>query len=105
MPSSGGQVRFEGRDLGTLGRAEWRALRRDIQIIFQDPTESLNSRHTVGRILEEPFIIHKLGDVATRRHWVGELLERVGLPTSAAERFPHEFSGGQRQRIGIARSL
>ncbi len=105
LPASGGQIRFEGRDLGPLSPREWRALRREIQIIFQDPMESLNSRHTVGRILEEPFVIHGLGDTATRRRWVGELLERVGLPASAADRFPHEFSGGQRQRIGIARAI
>ena len=80
-------------------------MRREMQIVFQDPMESLNSRHTVGRILEEPFVIHKLGDAACRRTWVAELLERVGLPPSAADRFPHEFSGGQRQRIGIARAI
>jgi peptide/nickel transport system ATP-binding protein len=105
QPASGGQVLFEGRDLAELNGAEWRALRRQMQIIFQDPMESLNARHTVGRILEEPFVIHKLGDPAFRRVWVAELLERVGLPASAAERFPHEFSGGQRQRIGIARAI
>ena len=105
LPASGGQVRFEGRDLGSLSHSGWRALRREMQIIFQDPMESLNARHTVGRTLEEPFVIHKLGDTATRRRWVDELLERVGLPASAAERFPHEFSGGQRQRIGIARAI
>ena len=105
LPASGGQIRFEGRDLGPLSHRDWRALRREIQIIFQDPMESLNARHTVGRILEEPFVIHGLGDTATRRRWVGELLERVGLPASAADRFPHEFSGGQRQRIGIARAI
>ena len=76
-----------------------------MQIVFQDPMESLNPRHTVGRILEEPFVIHGLGDAAFRRVWVAELLERVGLPPSAADRFPHEFSGGQRQRIGIARAI
>ena len=80
-------------------------MRREMQIVFQDPMESLNARHTVGRILEEPFVIHGLGDAAFRRTWVAELLERVGLPPSAADRFPHEFSGGQRQRIGIARAI
>jgi peptide/nickel transport system ATP-binding protein len=105
LPKSGGQVLFEGRDLSTLKSAEWRPMRREMQIVFQDPMESLNSRHTVGRILEEPFVIHKLGDAAFRRTWVAELLERVGLPPSAADRFPHEFSGGQRQRIGIARAI
>jgi peptide/nickel transport system ATP-binding protein len=105
MPPSSGNVLFEGRDLSTLKASEWRSLRRQMQIVFQDPMESLNARHTVGRILEEPFVIHKLGDTAWRRVWVGELLERVGLPPSAADRFPHEFSGGQRQRIGIARAI
>jgi peptide/nickel transport system ATP-binding protein len=105
LPKSGGDVLFEGRNLGELGSAEWRSLRRQMQIVFQDPMESLNARHTVGRIIEEPFVIHKLGDAAFRRVWVAELLERVGLPPSAAERFPHEFSGGQRQRIGIARAI
>jgi peptide/nickel transport system ATP-binding protein len=105
LPSSGGQVKFEGRDLAGIGGADWRALRRQMQIILQDPMESLNARHTVGRILEEPFVIHKLGDAPMRRVRVAELLERVGLPSSAAERFPHEFSGGQRQRIGIARAI
>ena len=105
LPASGGEVLFEGRNLRELGSAEWRSLRRQMQIVFQDPMESLNARHTVGRIIEEPFVIHKLGDAALRRVWVAELLERVGLPPSAADRFPHEFSGGQRQRIGIARAI
>ncbi|MGE4657361.1 MAG: oligopeptide/dipeptide ABC transporter ATP-binding protein, partial [Gammaproteobacteria bacterium] len=71
----------------------------------QDPMESLNSRHTVGQILEEPFVIHKLGEPNQRQVWVQNLLERVGLPRTAVTRFPHEFSGGQRQRIGIARAI
>jgi peptide/nickel transport system ATP-binding protein len=100
-----GTVRFEGRDVTQLNRQEMRALRRDMQIIFQDPFESLNARHTVGRILEEPFVIHRIGSTDERRVWVAELLEKVGLSASAADRFPHEFSGGQRQRIGIARAI
>jgi len=102
---SGGSIHFEGRDITALPRAELRALRREMQIIFQDPFESLNSRHNVGRILEEPFVIHRLGSAAERRRWALELLERVGLPPQAAQRYPHEFSGGQRQRIGIARAI
>jgi oligopeptide/dipeptide ABC transporter ATP-binding protein len=76
-----------------------------MQMIFQDPFESLNARHTVQEILEEPFIIHRLGAPAERGRRVRRLLERVGLPQSALMRFPHEFSGGQRQRIGIARAV
>ena len=105
LPATSGQVLFEGKDLSTLSRYEWRALRREMQIIFQDPQESLNARHTVGAILEEPFVIHKMGTPEDRRRWVGDLLERVGLQRDAVERFPHEFSGGQRQRIGIARAI
>ncbi len=100
-----GAVRFEGRDIATMNRKELRRLRRDVQIILQDPFESLNARHTVGKILEEPFVIHRLGDAAERRRRVARLLERVGLDAGAANRFPHEFSGGQRQRIGIARAI
>jgi peptide/nickel transport system ATP-binding protein len=102
---SAGRVRFEGRDVSQLNRQDMRALRRDMQIIFQDPFESLNARHTIGRILEEPFVIHRIGSTDERRVWVAELLEKVGLSASAAHRFPHEFSGGQRQRIGIARAI
>ena len=105
LKPTSGQVIFEGKDLSTIGRAQWRLLRRKIQIIFQDPMESLNSRHTVGEILEEPFIIHKLGSSMQRRAWVQELLKKVGLTASSIGRFPHEFSGGQRQRIGIARAI
>ena len=105
LAPTAGQVFFEGRDLSSVGKAEWRTLRRDMQIISQDPMESLNSRHTVGQILEEPFVIHKLGEPNQRQVWVQNLLERVGLPRTAVTRFPHEFSGGQRQRIGIARAI
>jgi peptide/nickel transport system ATP-binding protein len=100
-----GQVLFNGRDLTTLPKSEWRGVRREMQVIFQDPMESLNARHTVGRILEEPFVIHRLGTPDQRRQWAGELLDRVGLSRDALNRFPHEFSGGQRQRIGIARAI
>jgi peptide/nickel transport system ATP-binding protein len=100
-----GQVLFEGRNVTKMDRATLRGWRREAQIVFQDPYESLNARHSVGRILEEPFVIHRVGTPAERRRRVSALLERVGLPTSAANRFPHEFSGGQRQRIGIARAI
>lgn len=102
---TGGSIEFEGVDIATLPSAAMRELRRNLQIIFQDPMESLNSRHTVGTILTEPFIIHKLGTTQERRLWVGELLDRVGLQQEAFDRYPHEFSGGQRQRIGIARAI
>ncbi|GAL07580.1 oligopeptide transport ATP-binding protein OppF [Photobacterium aphoticum] len=82
-----------------------RPLRKDMQIVFQDPMESLNQRHTIGMILEEPFIIHKIGTPQERQTWVKELLVKVGLPETAVNRYPHEFSGGQRQRIGIARAI
>jgi peptide/nickel transport system ATP-binding protein len=105
LPATSGTVHFEGRDLGGLTRAEWRALRREMQIVFQDPMESLNARHTIGSILEEPFVIHRMGKPEERRGRAMDLLERVGLPREAVSRFPHEFSGGQRQRIGIARAI
>lgn len=100
-----GSIRFDGHELTGLSRAAMKPFRRQLQMVFQDPVESLNSRLTVGDILEEPFQIHGIGDVAARRAQVAELLERVGLPASAATRFPFEFSGGQRQRIGIARAI
>jgi oligopeptide/dipeptide ABC transporter ATP-binding protein len=100
-----GTIEFGGVDIVKLSAAELRKLRRDMQIIFQDPMESLNARHTVGAILEEPFIIQRLGTRRERRQWVSDLLARVGLQPGAADRYPHEFSGGQRQRIGIARAI
>ncbi|GBC62640.1 dipeptide ABC transporter ATP-binding protein [Desulfonema ishimotonii] len=102
---TGGRVKFEGRDILGLGRRALRELRRDVQMIFQDPFESLNPRHTIGDILEEPFIIHGISTTGERRSKVAALLDRVGLPRNALPRFPHEFSGGQRQRIGIARAI
>ncbi|MDJ0887539.1 MAG: ATP-binding cassette domain-containing protein [Desulfobacterales bacterium] len=102
---TGGRVHFQGVNLLQVRRDELRSARRDMQMIFQDPFESLNARHTVQEILEEPFIIHRLGDAAERGRRVRRLLEQVGLPRSALLRFPHEFSGGQRQRIGIARAV
>ncbi|HDY7775411.1 TPA: ABC transporter ATP-binding protein [Vibrio vulnificus] len=100
-----GKIFFEGRDITKLSAKEMRPLRKEMQIVFQDPLESLNQRHTIGMILEEPFIIHKVGTAAERKQWVVELLEKVGLPANAVSRYPHEFSGGQRQRIGIARAI
>ncbi|HAS6362050.1 TPA: ABC transporter ATP-binding protein [Vibrio vulnificus] len=100
-----GKIFFEGRDITKLSAKEMRPLRKEMQIVFQDPLESLNQRHTIGMILEEPFIIHKVGTQQERKLWVLELLEKVGLPANAINRYPHEFSGGQRQRIGIARAI
>lgn len=101
-----GQIWFEGRDITDLGHAEMIALRRDMQIIFQDPYASLNPRMTVGAIIGEALVIHGLAKSArAREERVVELLETVGLNADHMRRFPHEFSGGQRQRIGIARAL
>ncbi len=100
-----GQIIFEGTDISKLGRKALLPFRRDIQMIFQDPMESLNSRHTVAEILEEPFVIHNMGNKAWREKRVAELLDLVGLPARSVSRYPFEFSGGQRQRIGIARSI
>jgi oligopeptide transport system ATP-binding protein len=103
---TGGQIWFEGRDVTEFNRGELEALRRDMQIIFQDPYASLNPRMTVGQIVGEALIIHGLAK--NRRAFedrVVELLETVGLNSDHMRRYPHEFSGGQRQRIGIARAL
>ena len=102
---SAGQIRFEGRDMLSLSGEGLRQLRREFQIIFQDPFASLNPRMTVGEIIAEPLVIHGEGSSADRQRRVKELLDVVGLQPFAARRYPHEFSGGQRQRIGIARAL
>jgi oligopeptide transport system ATP-binding protein len=100
-----GSVRFLGRELTQLRAEELRRMRREMQIVFQDPYASLNPRMTVGRILAEPLRTHGIGNRRTRRASVARLLELVGLEASYTNRYPHEFSGGQRQRIGIARAL
>ena len=100
-----GRVTFEGQDISALGSAALRKIRRRMQIVFQDPFASLNPRMTVSEILEEPLIVHAIGDRAARRQRVTDLLGLVGLAPYHASRYPHEFSGGQRQRIGIARAL
>ncbi len=102
---SGGMVWFEGTDITAMSGEPLRRLRRRMQIVFQDPFASLNPRMTVGEILEEPLILHGLGDRAARRARIDTLLGLVGLAPYHAQRYPHEFSGGQRQRIGIARAL
>jgi oligopeptide transport system ATP-binding protein len=104
-PTSG-QVLFEGRDLTTVDLGALRAVRRRMQVIFQDPYSSLNPRMTVGQILAEPIAVHGIIPSARgRRERVGELLHRVGLLPQHADRYPHQLSGGQRQRVGIARAL
>jgi oligopeptide/dipeptide ABC transporter ATP-binding protein len=102
---TGGQILFNGIDITHIKGRELHPVRQDIQMIFQDPMESLNSRHTVGDILSEPFLIHKIGNRKTRQEKVAKLLEIVGLPARSVTRYPFEFSGGQRQRIGIARAI
>jgi len=104
-PTSG-HAYFRGRDIFAMSKDELRAFRRSVQVVLQDPFESLNPRMTVGQIISEPWVIHS-GVVAKaqRRHRVGELLEMVGLRPDFIDRFPAQFSGGQRQRIGIARAL
>jgi len=103
-PTSG-EVRFDGQDLLGLGSVGLRRTRRDMQIIFQDPYSSLNPRMMVGQIIEEPLIIHGIGNRRDRQDRVADLLRMVGLEPEHSGRYPHEFSGGQRQRIGIARAL
>ena len=101
-----GSLRFDGVDLLALAPRALRRMRRQFQIVFQDPYGSLNPRMRVGSIVGEPLVIHRIGaSRAERRERVGELLRQVGLEPSAAEKYPHEFSGGQRQRIGIARAI
>ncbi len=100
-----GAVFFEGKDMAHAGRAELFRLRREIQMIFQDPYSSLNPRMTVGEIVREPLLVHQIGTKAEQIQKVRELFEVVGLTGDMVERYPHEFSGGQRQRIGIARAL
>ncbi len=105
IEATSGEVRFDGRNILTLNAKEMRELRKDMQIIFQDPYASLNPRMTVGDIIAEPLKIHGLAKGKERQKRVQELLEVVGLASYHARRYPHEFSGGQRQRIGIARAL
>lgn len=100
-----GSIVFENEEVTKLSPQQLRKVRRDMQMIFQDPFASLNPRHTVEKILEEPLIVHGIGSKEERRKKVREMLEVVGLSSYHAKRYPHQFSGGQRQRIGIARAL
>ncbi len=105
LEPSDGRILFEGRDIAHLSRGAMRPLRREIQMIFQDPYSSLNPRHTVGAIVGSPFRVQGIPTPQGRKKAVQELLELVGLSPEHYNRYPHEFSGGQRQRIGIARAL
>jgi oligopeptide/dipeptide ABC transporter ATP-binding protein len=106
LDSTAGEVRFDGRDITHLRGGELKAIRREMQMIFQDPYSSLNPRKTVGSIIADPFAIHGLHTGSgERKKQVQELMDRVGLNPEHYNRYPHEFSGGQRQRIGVARAL
>lgn len=100
-----GTIQFNGEDISNLKGKQLKEFRKKVQMIFQNPFYSLNPRMTIGEIIEEPLVIHKYGDRATRMKRVKELLNLVGLSENSVEKFPHEFSGGQRQRIGIARAI
>ena len=105
IPATSGSVRYDGEDVFDMNASEMRAIRRKMQIIFQEPAGSLNPRMRVGRIVGEPLEVHGIASGDELRERVENLLERCGLWRQAADRYPHEFSGGQRQRIGIARAL
>jgi len=106
LDPTSGSIRFDGRDIAGLSRGELKPLRREMQMIFQDPYSSLNPRRTVGSIIAEPLVIHALeGTPAARKRRVQELMDTVGLNPEHYNRYPHEFSGGQRQRIGVARAI
>ena len=105
IPVTSGRVIFDGRDITNLSRGAMRPIRREVQMIFQDPYSSLNPRRRVGAIIGDPFAIHKTATGGERKRQVQELMERVGLNPEHYNRFPAEFSGGQRQRIGVARAL
>ena len=105
LPASEGSVRFDGRPLEGISRAEWRRLRRRMQIVFQDPYGSLDPRRRVGAQIADGLAIHRMVPAAERDARVAALLAMVGLDPLHARRFPHEFSGGQRQRVGVARAL
>lgn len=100
-----GEIKLMGEDLCQVSKKRLKELRREMQIIFQDPYASLNPRLTVGEIVEEPLIVHKIGTKAERREETAALLQKVGLSPDVMRRYPHEFSGGQRQRIGVARAI
>ncbi len=100
-----GSIVFEDKEIMSMSKKQLRQVRRDIQMVFQDPYASLNPRHSVQQILEEPLIVHGIGNKAERAKRIAEMMDVVGLSSYHLKRFPHQFSGGQRQRIGIARAL
>ncbi len=105
LTPTAGTIAYEGKDINKLNRQENFDFKRKVQLVFQDPYSSLDPKFTVGRCIEEPLRIHKIGTPAERKQRVLQLMDEVGLPAEAYSRHPHEFSGGQRQRIGIARAL
>jgi oligopeptide transport system ATP-binding protein len=105
VESAGGSVVYEGEDILTLNKKQLKAVRKRIQLVFQDPFASLNPKMTVGSVLREVLQVHKLGEPGDRQQRAGQLMEMVGLSPKYLDRYPHEFSGGQRQRIVIARAL
>jgi oligopeptide transport system ATP-binding protein len=105
IPATGGEVFFQNKPIFDLPRDQMRRIRRDMQLIFQDPFGSLNPRMTVGNIVGEALTVHKIAKKSEKRDKIASLLEKVGLSAHHMSRYPHEFSGGQRQRIGIARAL
>lgn len=105
IEASDGRILFEDKEISSMSKSELRKTRRDIQMVFQDPYASLNPRHSIQQILEEPLIVHGIGNKEERKKRVQEMLEVVGLSSYHARRYPHQFSGGQRQRIGIAKAL
>ena len=105
LKPTSGSVRYEGREISGLGRRQMRPLRRQMQMVFQDPYASLNPRKRISQIIGDPLRRQGVGSASDRRRRVHELLDRVGLASEHYDRYPHEFSGGQRQRIGIARAL
>ena len=105
LTASQGAIRFDGRDIQGLNRAAMRPLRREMQVVFQDPFGSLSPRLSIGEIVAEGLKIHRLGSAAEREAMIATALEEVGLDPASRHRYPHEFSGGQRQRVAIARAM
>jgi peptide/nickel transport system ATP-binding protein len=103
--ADGGTIRYRGADVSALRGADLLAFRRAVQPVFQNPYASLDPRYSISQVIAEPLRVHKIGDAASRQAAVSDLLDKVALPPSFADRYPHELSGGQRQRVAIARAL